>query len=115
MKRIDKPWGHEILFVHTDRYAGKLLVIEPGRRLSLQFHRQKDEAFYVQEGRLRFTMEREGKLHEEELLPGGTRHIPSGTRHRFEAVERCILFEVSTPELDDVVREQDDYGRKDAE
>ena len=64
MKRIDKPWGHELLFVHTGRYAGKLLVIEPGKRLSLQYHREKDEAFYLQGGRLRFTKEQDGRLTE---------------------------------------------------
>ena len=57
MKRIDKPWGHELLFVHTDRYAGKLLIIEAGQRLSLQYHEKKDEAFYLQDGKLKFTME----------------------------------------------------------
>ena len=111
MRRIEKPWGHEIVFVQTDRYAGKLLVIEAGKRLSLQYHREKDEAFYLQEGRLRFTMDRDGELCEEELQPGAHRHIPRGTRHRFEALERCVIFEVSTPELEDVVRLADDYGR----
>ena len=114
MQRIDKPWGHELLFVRTDRYAGKLLVIEAGKRLSLQYHQDKDEAFYLQEGRLRFTLERDGALHEEELSPGASRHIPPGTRHRFEAVERCVIFEVSSPELEDVVRLADDFGREDA-
>ncbi len=111
MRRIDKPWGHELLFAHTDRYVGKVLVIEAGRRLSLQYHRKKDETFYLHEGRLRFTSERDGELTVEELGPGATRHIPAGSRHRFEGVERCVLFEVSTTELDDVVRLEDDYGR----
>lgn len=111
MRRFDKPWGHELLFAQTGAYAGKLLVIEPGKRLSLQYHQRKDEAFYLQEGRLRFTVERDGELEVEELAAGASRHIPAGTRHRFEALERCLLFEVSTPELDDVVRLEDDYGR----
>lgn len=111
MRRIDKPWGHELLFVQTDRYVGKVLVIEAGQRLSLQYHRHKDEAFYLQDGRLRFTSDRDGELAVEELGPGATRHLPAGTRHRFEALERCVIFEVSTPELDDVVRLDDDYGR----
>ena len=111
MRRVDKPWGHELLFAHTDRYAGKLLVIEAGKRLSLQYHEVKDEAFYVQEGRLRLTIDRDGELTVEELGPGEHRHIPPHTRHRFEAVERCILFEVSTSELSDVVRLADDFGR----
>lgn len=111
MQRIDKPWGHELLFAHTDRYAGKLLVIEAGKRLSLQYHRHKDEAFYVQEGVLRLLREESGRMVEEILEAGSARHIPAGSRHRFEAVERCVLFEVSTPELDDVVRLEDDYDR----
>ena len=113
VRQIDKPWGRELLFIHTDRYAGKLLIIEAGRRLSLQYHRDKDEAFYLHEGRLRLVLERDGELRTEELGPGEARHIPAGTRHRFEAVERCVLFEVSTPELEDVVRLEDDYGRGD--
>ncbi|MGD8375889.1 MAG: cupin domain-containing protein [Acidobacteriota bacterium] len=111
MRRIEKPWGHEEIFAHTDRYVGKVLVIEAGKRLSLQYHREKDEAFYLQEGRLRFTSERDGKLLEEDVRPGEARHIPAGHRHRFEALERCVLFEVSTTELDDVVRLDDDFGR----
>lgn len=111
MRRIEKPWGHEEIFAHTDRYVGKVLVIEAGKRLSLQYHRDKDEAFYLQEGRLRFTSERDGELFEEEIRPGEARHVPAGRRHRFEALERCVLFEVSTTELDDVVRLDDDFGR----
>lgn len=111
MRRVDKPWGHELWFALTDRYVGKLLVIEAGKRLSLQYHRHKDEAFYLQEGRLRFTRERDGELIVEDLEPGAARHIPPGTRHRFEALERSVIFEVSTPEVDDVVRLEDDFGR----
>ena len=111
MRRVDKPWGHELLFAHTDRYVGKVLVIEAGRRLSLQYHEKKDEAFYLHEGRIRFTSEVDGALVEEELEAGSTRHIPAGSKHRFEALERSVLFEVSTTELDDVVRLDDDFGR----
>jgi mannose-6-phosphate isomerase-like protein (cupin superfamily) len=113
MRRVDKPWGHELWFAQTERYVGKILVIEPGKRLSLQYHRRKDEAFYLQAGRLRFTSERDSALTVEELGPGAARHIPAGTRHRFEAIERCLIFEVSTPEVDDVVRLEDDFGRLD--
>jgi quercetin dioxygenase-like cupin family protein len=111
MRRIDKPWGHELWFAHTDRYVGKLLVVEAGQRLSLQYHRVKDETIYVQEGRLRLTLERDGELGVDDLGPGEARHIAPGTRHRFEALERCVLLEVSTPEVEDVVRLEDDYGR----
>lgn len=111
MKHVDKPWGHEVWFAQTERYVGKILVIEAGKRLSLQYHRVKDESIYVQEGKLRLTLERNGELEVEDLGPGEARHIPPGTRHRFEALERCVLCEVSTPEVDDVVRLEDDYGR----
>jgi len=111
MKHVDKPWGHEVWFAQTERYVGKILVIEAGKRLSLQYHRVKDESIYVQEGKLRLTLERDGELVVEDLGPGEARHIPPGTRHRFEALERCVLCEVSTPEVDDVVRLEDDFGR----
>ncbi len=111
MKHVDKPWGHEVWFAQTERYVGKILVIEAGKRLSLQYHRVKDESIYVQEGKLRLTLERDGRLEVEDLGPGEARHIPPGTRHRFEALERCTLCEVSTPEVDDVVRLEDDFGR----
>lgn len=111
MKRVDKPWGHEVWFAHTERYVGKILVIEAGKRLSLQYHREKDESIYVQDGTLRLTLERDGVLEVEDLGPGEARHIPPGTRHRFEALERCTLCEVSTPEVEDVVRLEDDFGR----
>ena len=111
MKHVDKPWGHEVWFAQTERYVGKILVIEAGKRLSLQYHRVKDESIYVQEGKLRLTLERDGELEVEDLGPGEARHIPPGTRHRFEALERCVLCEVSTPEVDDVVRLEDDFGR----
>ncbi len=111
MKHVDKPWGHEVWFAQTERYVGKILVIEAGKRLSLQYHRVKDESIYVQEGKLRLTLERDGELEVEDLEPGEARHIPPGTRHRFEALERCVLCEVSTPEVDDVVRLEDDFGR----
>jgi mannose-6-phosphate isomerase len=112
-RRVDKPWGHELIWVHTDRYVGKVLVIETGKRLSLQRHLVKDEAIYVVSGRLRLTLEdASGALAVEELGPGEHRHVPVGRIHRYEAIERCEVFEVSTPELDDVVRLEDDFGRE---
>ena len=112
-RRVEKPWGYERIWAHTDRYVGKLIVIETGKRLSLQFHRQKDEAILVVRGRLRLELEDEsGRLVESELGPGEHRRIPTGRKHRFSAIDRVELVEVSTPELDDVVRISDDYGRE---
>jgi quercetin dioxygenase-like cupin family protein len=112
-RRVDKPWGHELIWAHTDRYVGKVLVIEAGKRLSLQRHLVKDESILVSEGLLRLYLEDdEGTLCIEELGPGAHRHVPTGRVHRYEAIERCTLIEVSTPELDDVVRLEDDFGRE---
>ena len=112
-RHVEKPWGHELIWAHTDRYAGKILVIEAGRRLSLQRHLSKDESILVSAGRVRLTLEDEaGVLRVEELGPGDARHVRTGRIHRYEAIERCELFEVSTPELDDVVRLEDDFGRE---
>jgi mannose-6-phosphate isomerase len=112
-RRVDKPWGHELIWAHTPQYVGKILVIETGRRLSLQKHEIKDESIYVAAGRLRLYLEDdEGVIREEELGPGESRHVATGRIHRYEAIERCELIEVSTPELDDVVRLEDDFGRE---
>jgi mannose-6-phosphate isomerase len=112
-RRVDKPWGHELIWAHTDRYVGKILVIEAGMRLSLQRHLVKDESILVSSGRLRLALEDdEGTVVVEDLGPGDHRHVPTGRIHRYEAIERCTLIEVSTPELDDVVRLEDDYGRE---
>ena len=111
--RVDKPWGHELIWAHTDRYVGKVLVIEAGHRLSLQLHRQKDETILVIGGRMRLHLENEtGTLRSEELGPGDHRRVVAGRRHRYEAIERTELVEVSTPEVWDVVRLEDDYGRE---
>jgi mannose-6-phosphate isomerase len=112
-RRVDKPWGHELIWAHTDRYVGKILVIETGRRLSLQKHEIKDESILVLSGRLRLFLEDDaGEVVVEELGPGEHRRVATGRIHRYEAIERCELVEVSTPELDDVVRLQDDFGRE---
>jgi mannose-6-phosphate isomerase len=111
-RRVDKPWGHEVIWAHTDRYVGKILVIEAGRRLSLQRHEIKDETILVRSGRLRLFLEDdEGVVRETELGPGEHRRVATGRIHRYEAIERCEIIEVSTPELDDVVRLEDDFGR----
>jgi mannose-6-phosphate isomerase-like protein (cupin superfamily) len=112
-RRVRKPWGHELIWAHTDRYVGKVLVIETGKRLSLQRHEIKDEAIFVVSGRLRLQLEDDhGVVRTEELGPGDHRRVATGRIHRYEAIERCELMEVSTPELDDVVRLEDDYGRE---
>jgi mannose-6-phosphate isomerase-like protein (cupin superfamily) len=112
-RRVEKPWGHELIWAHTDRYVGKILVIEAGKRLSLQLHERKDETILVISGRMRLQQGGpDGLLSATELGPGDHRRIPAGTIHRFEAIERCELIEVSTPELDDVIRLEDDFGRE---
>ena len=112
MRRVDKPWGHEIIWAHTDRYVGKLLHINAGQSLSLQYHREKDETIYVQSGRIAFEHYAEGETPTiSDLGPGDSFHITPGLRHRMTATEDCDLLEASTPELDDVVRLEDRYGR----
>lgn len=112
-RRVDKPWGHEIIWAHTDRYVGKLLVINAGRRLSFQYHEVKDEWIHVLEGSLRLTLENDVGVDEvRELAVGDGAHVVTGRRHRYEAIDTCRLIEVSTPELDDVIRLQDDFGRE---
>lgn len=111
-RRVEKPWGHELIWAHTDHYVGKTLVIETGKRLSLQRHEIKDESILVVSGRLKLWLEDDdGEIRTEELGPGAARHVATGRIHRYEAIERCELMEVSTPELDDVVRLEDRYGR----
>ena len=113
-KRVDKPWGHELIWAHTERYVGKKIVIEPGHKLSLQYHRAKDESILVLRGTLRLHYgESEESVEQKDLTPGEFAHIRTGAVHRFEATsERVELIEVSTPELDDVVRLKDDYRRE---
>ena len=111
--RVDKPWGHEIIWAHADSYVGKLIVIETGKRLSFQYHDAKDEWIHVLSGRLLLTLENQHGVDEElELRPGESVHVPTGRRHRYAAIETCRLIEVSTPELLDVVRIEDDFGRE---
>jgi mannose-6-phosphate isomerase-like protein (cupin superfamily) len=112
VRRVEKPWGYELIFAHTDRYVGKLLHIEPGQALSLQFHHRKDETFFVSQGEIELQVEEAGELVRRPLRVGESYHVMPGTRHRMVAgVTGCELFEVSTPELEDVVRLEDRYGR----
>ena len=112
VERVEKPWGYELIWARTDRYVGKILHLNAGCRLSLQYHRVKEESLLVQTGRVLITLENDdGELVERELGPGEVVHVAPGRRHRFRAVTDCDLIEVSTTELDDVVRLSDDYGR----
>ena len=111
-KRVEKPWGHEVWWAKTDQYAGKLLVVNAGHALSLQFHREKDETSYLLSGRLRLTQGASAEeLAEREIGPGQAWRNEPGTVHSIEAIEDSVVLEVSTPHLDDVVRLQDRYGR----
>ena len=113
IRRVEKPWGHELVWAETDRYAGKVLVIDAGRRLSLQYHEHKLESILVVSGRLRLHLEGDdGVVRTIDMGPGDSSLVPVGRRHRYEAVDRAELFEVSGPELGDVVRVQDDFGRE---
>ena len=114
--RVEKPWGHEVWWADTDLYAGKLLHVAAGHRLSLQMHREKDETSYLLSGRLRLTRGPSAEdLDEQEISPGHAWRVEPGTVHSIEAIENSIVLEVSTPHLDDVVRLQDCYGRATSE
>ena len=109
---ISKPWGHEELWAKTDRFVGKLLVIRAGHRLSLQHHEQKEESLRVLSGLIHADVgPSPTRLTRHTLRAGDRIHLPPRTVHRFAAVEDTVLVEVSTPELEDVVRHMDDYGR----
>jgi mannose-6-phosphate isomerase-like protein (cupin superfamily) len=112
-RRIDKPWGHELIWAQTDVYCGKLLFVKSGHSLSLQFHREKDEAWLIQSGRARLELGSAGDavLKEEVVGAGAAFHYAAGTVHRVTALEDTTILEVSTPQLDDVVRLEDAYGR----
>ena len=109
--RINKPWGYELHWARTDRYVGKVLHIEAGHALSLQYHNRKDETILLWEGRLRFEIGQGPDARAWEMTAGERVHVPPGTVHRMTAIGDCTLIEVSTPELDDVVRLEDRYGR----
>ena len=112
VKRVEKPWGYELIFARTGQYVGKVLHITKGHKLSLQYHREKEETIFLFSGRMTFVFEDAGgKLVEIDMRAGDTHHIPPGKKHRMIAVEDCEIFEVSTPQLDDVVRLEDSYGR----
>ena len=113
-RRVDKPWGHELIWAHSDRYVGKVLFVKAGESLSLQFHREKDESWLVQGGRAKLELGSAGDavLNEEVIGSGSCFRFRPGTVHRVTALEDTTILEVSTPQLDDVVRLEDRYGRE---
>ena len=111
--RVEKPWGYELHWAKTDRYVGKLIHINKGHALSLQYHNQKDETIFLWAGKMLFEIDVNGTLTKREMLPGESVHVTPPTIHRMTAIEDCDVFEVSTPELHDVVRLEDRYGRID--
>jgi mannose-6-phosphate isomerase-like protein (cupin superfamily) len=111
VKRVPKPWGYELIFAKTERYVGKILHINRGESLSLQYHEIKEETLFVVAGQLKLTIEVDGDRRELPLRAGEAFHIAPRMIHRMEAIEDTDVAEVSTPELDDVVRLEDRYGR----
>jgi mannose-6-phosphate isomerase-like protein (cupin superfamily) len=111
-RRVVKPWGYELIWAHTDDYAGKLLHVHSGEALSLQLHEEKDETLYLLEGEVRLLVGAGiNSMEPVSWREGEAIRIPPGTLHRMEAVTECTIIEVSTPELDDVIRVRDRYGR----
>ena len=111
IKRVPKPWGYELIFAKTERYVGKILHVNRGESLSLQYHEIKEETLFVVAGELKLTIEVDGDRREVPLRAGEAFHIAPRMIHRMEAIEDTDVAEVSTPELDDVVRLEDRYGR----
>jgi mannose-6-phosphate isomerase-like protein (cupin superfamily) len=112
MRRVDKPWGHEVIWAETERYVAKVLVIRQGQRLSRQYHERKDETFFVETGEMDLEIGDGPNLKTLRLGPGQSFHCPPGTIHRMIGATDVRVFEVSTPDLDDVVRLEDAYGRE---
>jgi mannose-6-phosphate isomerase len=112
-RRVEKPWGYELIWALTDAYCGKVLFVKAGHSLSLQYHVQKVESWLIQSGRAKLELgtTADTELTEAILEPGETLHYPPGTVHRVTAIEDTTILEVSTPQLDDVVRIEDAYGR----
>ena len=114
VKKVEKPWGYELIWARTAIYVGKVLFVKAGHSLSLQFHQEKDESWLVQSGRARLELGEVGEsiLKEEVIAAGAAFHYVPGTVHRVTAIEDTTILEVSTPQLDDVVRLEDAYGRE---
>jgi mannose-6-phosphate isomerase-like protein (cupin superfamily) len=114
VRHVPKPWGHETIWAHTDRYVGKILHINAGQALSVQYHERKDETVYLLAGEMKYWVQLPGdsELRDQRLTAGQSFRITPGTIHYMEAVTDCDVLEASTPELDDVVRLKDRYGRE---
>ena len=112
-QRIEKPWGFELLWARAEQYVGKILFVRAGQALSLQFHKLKDESWYVQAGRAMLEIGAPGDATpaSEVVGPGAAFRLRPGTVHRVRALEDTTILEVSTPHLDDIVRLEDRYGR----
>ena len=112
VRTVHKPWGHETIWAHTDRYVGKIIHIKAGHALSVQYHERKDETVYLLRGEIRYCVQVDGELRDVGLRVGDAFRVTPGTVHFMEAVTDCDVLEASTPELDDVVRLKDRYGRE---
>ena len=112
VRTVHKPWGHETIWAHTDRYVGKILHIKAGHALSVQYHERKDETVYLLSGEIRYSVDEGSGLRDVGLKPGESFHVTPGTIHSMEAITDCDVLEASTPDLDDVVRLTDRYGRQ---
>jgi quercetin dioxygenase-like cupin family protein len=109
---VQKPWGHETIWAHTDRYVGKVLHIKAGHALSVQYHNRKDETIHLLAGEMIYRVQENGILTDMRLRAGESFRNEPGTIHQMEAVTDCDVLEASTPDLDDVVRLSDRYGRE---
>jgi len=113
VSKVPKPWGHETIWAHSDRYVGKILHINAGQELSVQYHKKKDETVYLLSGQLSYRVQTDsGVLQDVQLKLGESFRITPGTIHQMVALTDCDILEVSTSELDDVVRLSDKYGRE---
>jgi len=110
-EKVQKPWGYELHWAKTEQYVGKVIHVNAGHALSLQYHNVKDETILLWAGRLLFEIQEGTELTRREMRPGDRVHVAPRTVHRMTAIEDCDIFEVSTPELRDVVRLDDRYGR----
>jgi mannose-6-phosphate isomerase-like protein (cupin superfamily) len=111
-ERVEKPWGYELIWAHTELYVGKVLHVNQGERLSLQYHVKKDETIHLWSGRLLLVLDEGHGRVERQMAVGESYRVKPGTRHRMIALTDCDILEASTPELDDVVRLEDSYGRE---
>jgi mannose-6-phosphate isomerase-like protein (cupin superfamily) len=111
IKKTEKPWGYELLWAHTDKYVGKILFIKSGESLSLQYHKKKDETIFILKGKMNLEIKKNGRRMIKKMSEGQSFHIKPSVIHRMSALTDCYVCEVSTPELEDVVRLEDKYGR----